>query len=315
MVFGLRFSHKHLLIIFFLFSQCFYTDISARSYSNVTLHWQANNELDLAGYKVYYGTVSREYDTVIDVGVNTFCRIGNLSEGIRYYFAVTAYDLAGNESDFSEQVSTIIPNSDSSQDTTPPEIDSVRILNETTLHVIFTEAVERTSAENEDNYQISEGVEVNEAILSTDALSVILSTTEHTLGQEYTLFVINVRDQAEPPNIVVPNYTFTYFFGERQGKIQYKGVYNYPNPFNPDQESTITRYYLNHLERAAIQIYDSKGDLVRTLLEATQKGEGEHTEDTWDGTNESGCTVGNGVYFGKVTIGSQRYVIKIAVVR
>ncbi len=70
----------------------------------VTLSWDANTESDLAGYKVYYGTSSRNYTETIDVGNTTTYQITGLSEGT-YYFAVTAYDTSGNESDYSEEVS------------------------------------------------------------------------------------------------------------------------------------------------------------------------------------------------------------------
>ncbi len=62
---------------------------------------------DLAGYRIYYGLSSRNYSWVIDVGnVNTY-KIENLSPGT-YYFAVTAYDTSGNESDYSNEVSKVI---------------------------------------------------------------------------------------------------------------------------------------------------------------------------------------------------------------
>ena len=69
-----------------------------------TLRWAPNTESDLAGYKVYYGTESRNYTNVIDVGNVTTYKITNLQAGT-YYFAVTAYDTSGNESAYSEEVS------------------------------------------------------------------------------------------------------------------------------------------------------------------------------------------------------------------
>ncbi|MGQ9591585.1 MAG: choice-of-anchor D domain-containing protein [Planctomycetota bacterium] len=54
---------------------------------------------DLAGFKLYYGTASYTYSIVLDVGNATEHSL-YLAPG-RYYFAATAYDLSGNESDFS----------------------------------------------------------------------------------------------------------------------------------------------------------------------------------------------------------------------
>ncbi len=62
---------------------------------------------DLAGYKVYYGTSSGNYTTSIDVNNVTTYTVTGLQPGT-YYFAVTAYDTSGNESDYSEEVSTTI---------------------------------------------------------------------------------------------------------------------------------------------------------------------------------------------------------------
>jgi len=72
--------------------------------AQVTLAWDANTEKDLAGYNIYYGTSSGNYDASVDVGNWTSCTIAGLEEGQTYHFAATAYDFDGNESDFSSEV-------------------------------------------------------------------------------------------------------------------------------------------------------------------------------------------------------------------
>jgi len=63
---------------------------------------------DLAGYKIYYGTSSGNYSQNIDVGNVTTYTVSNLTEGVTYYFAATAYDAARNEStDSNEVIKTI----------------------------------------------------------------------------------------------------------------------------------------------------------------------------------------------------------------
>ncbi len=59
---------------------------------------------DLAGFRVYEGTRSGAYERVVDVGGKTRCSYPNLELGRVYYFAVTAYDQAGNESAFSPEL-------------------------------------------------------------------------------------------------------------------------------------------------------------------------------------------------------------------
>jgi len=62
---------------------------------------------NLAGYKVYYGSTPGVY-TSIDVGYSSTYQVVDLTKGQMYYFAVTAYDTNGNESDLSTIVTKII---------------------------------------------------------------------------------------------------------------------------------------------------------------------------------------------------------------
>ena len=72
--------------------------------AQVTLEWNANTEQDLAGYMIYQGTSSRDYDASMDVGNWTRATIENLEDNETYYFALTAYDTDGNESGYSNEV-------------------------------------------------------------------------------------------------------------------------------------------------------------------------------------------------------------------
>jgi len=73
--------------------------------AHLDLAWNPNSEPDLAGYKIYYGTGSRDYREWIDVGSATSVRITGLLEDTEYFLALTAYDIGDNESDFSGEVS------------------------------------------------------------------------------------------------------------------------------------------------------------------------------------------------------------------
>lgn len=79
--------------------------LGAMSYGAV-LTWDRNNERDLAGYRVYCGVSPENYSHVIDVGKRTQCDLSRLTmtEGVTYYISITAYDVAANESDFSDYV-------------------------------------------------------------------------------------------------------------------------------------------------------------------------------------------------------------------
>jgi hypothetical protein len=72
--------------------------------ANVTLSWSPNSESDLAGYRLHYGTSSRNYSAVVNLGKVTNYTVTGLNAGT-YYFALSAYDTSGNESGYSSEVS------------------------------------------------------------------------------------------------------------------------------------------------------------------------------------------------------------------
>ncbi len=74
---------------------------------SVTLFWSANTESDLAGYKVYRATSSGGYSVPIatlTAGTTQYISSG-LAKGSTYFFVITAYDQAGNESPYSSETS------------------------------------------------------------------------------------------------------------------------------------------------------------------------------------------------------------------
>ena len=98
--------------------------LSAAQAASVDLEWDANAEPELAGYKIYWGTSSSSYNSSKDAGSNTICTVTGLDEGTTYYFAATAYDGDGNESDYSNQVSYTVPFGDTDGDGVPNNTDA-----------------------------------------------------------------------------------------------------------------------------------------------------------------------------------------------
>jgi len=84
--------------------------------ASLQVSWNANTDADLAGYKVYYGTLTGTYGPAVDVRNVTAYQIANVQSGSTYYVAVSAYDSSGNESSRSTEVRATIP----AADTTPP---------------------------------------------------------------------------------------------------------------------------------------------------------------------------------------------------
>lgn len=74
---------------------------------DVSLAWDPSTSEGVVGYKVYYGSTSGSYDSFRTVTGQSSYTITDLSEGT-YYFAVTAFDTSGNESGYSNEVSTVV---------------------------------------------------------------------------------------------------------------------------------------------------------------------------------------------------------------
>ena len=71
--------------------------------------WSPNSERDVAGYKLYVGTLPGIYAGYVDVGLGTSYQLRDLIRGTTYYFALTAYNTSGLESDFTPELTKQIP--------------------------------------------------------------------------------------------------------------------------------------------------------------------------------------------------------------
>ena len=114
-----------LFALLLILSSLFPVIVCTTHAAQVTLAWDANTEPNVSGYRVYYGTTSRNYEWFVDVGNvtnKTLTDADHLSDGSTYYFAATAYDDSqpALESAYSDEVSkntcsyaidpTVIPN-------------------------------------------------------------------------------------------------------------------------------------------------------------------------------------------------------------
>jgi hypothetical protein len=73
---------------------------------------------------------------------------------------------------------------------------------------------------------------------------------------------------------------------------------NFPNPFNPE---TTIRYSVKEASPVTIEIYNVKGQLVRTLV-SEAKAAGNYNV-TWNGRDNNGNAAASGVYFYKMNAG------------
>ena len=84
-----------------------------------------------------------------------------------------------------------------------------------------------------------------------------------------------------------------------QPEFRNRLVQNYPNPFNPS--TTIAFELKTGGQPATLKIYNSKGQLVRTLLEGSPKA-GMHSIH-WNGRDDNGSQVGSGIYLYRLQTG------------
>ena len=81
----------------------------AKASTSLNVMWIASSDTNVAGYKIYYGTVSRQYTNVIVAGNVTSTSISGIVSGNTYYFAATSYNAAGWESSYSPEISYTVP--------------------------------------------------------------------------------------------------------------------------------------------------------------------------------------------------------------
>jgi hypothetical protein len=115
---------KKVAALFLISVFCFLAFGTAHA-ASVTLAWDRSQEPNVIGYRVYYGTTSRNYTSMISVGNSTTCSISNLEAGMAYFFAVTAYDNSGNESAYSQEIPYTVPFLDSDGDGMPDDWESL----------------------------------------------------------------------------------------------------------------------------------------------------------------------------------------------
>ncbi len=100
---------------------------SATASVSAKLAWLASSDPEVAGYNIYYGTASQQYTNSVTVGAVTNAVIGNLRDDVTYFFAATAYDSLGNQSEFSNEAAfahfSTTPGSALSLDTLPENFD------------------------------------------------------------------------------------------------------------------------------------------------------------------------------------------------
>jgi hypothetical protein len=94
---------------FLLSTFAIFSPFPATAARNVTLAWDASPSPGVVAYRVYHGVASRSYTNQVTAGNTTSGTLSNLVEGTTYFFAATAVNDLGVESEFSEELYYTIP--------------------------------------------------------------------------------------------------------------------------------------------------------------------------------------------------------------
>ncbi len=85
---------------------------------------------------------------------------------------------------------------------------------------------------------------------------------------------------------------------------------NHPNPFNP---TTTIRFAVNEPGQVALRIFNARGELVGTLVDAPH-GVGNFVVE-WNGQDDAGVAASSGVYYAQLDRTEERRRIKMTLVR
>jgi predicted phage tail protein len=171
--------------------------------ADVSLAWDPKTDSGLAGYNLYYGTSSSNYDVKIPAGTQSTYTVTGLAAGT-YYFAVTAYYTSGIETDFSNEVTTTVDSTPSS-DTTAPLLSPIQVTNVTdnSARIIWT-TNENSDMQVEYGKTTAYGSSTPQASALANEHSVSLSGLS-----PYTDYHFRVKSRDAAGNLTVsPDYTF-----------------------------------------------------------------------------------------------------------
>ncbi len=179
-----------------------------------TLTWNvATDNVGVKGYKLYYGAKSVTADGgsyekgPVDVGNKITYNLTGLTNGTKYFFALTAYDAAGNESENYSVEASATP-LHGAADKEAPKVSKAEAVDKNHVRVTFNEAVKLPAKNPENAFSIKNDTTSVQLLVKTVVLdaadssgkSVVLETANQQAGASYILTAgIDVKDLAGNP--------------------------------------------------------------------------------------------------------------------
>jgi len=127
---------------------------------------------------------------------------------------------------------------------------------------------------------------------------------------EYNFYIEAVYEDgiSNPTNII--NISFSENNENEVNSPDYLSISNYPNPFNP---VTNIKFFTNTLNKTNITIFNSKGQIIKTLLD-DYLTIGEHNI-LWDGTDLNNKPVTSGIYLYRLSNGDKKLTEKMLMMK
>ncbi|MBM3265088.1 MAG: beta-propeller fold lactonase family protein [candidate division Zixibacteria bacterium] len=280
---------------------------AAAGHRRVQLAWSSSPDTDLSHYIVYRETLSSfvptRQDSIASIFVPDTAYIDTtVFNGTTYYYKVSAVDTLGGESIFSPEASAL-PSG-------PTAMTLAGAFAETRFGVVrlaWTVAVSYDHA----GFHILRGTTPDgpferltpALILPQPEGRYVFDDPTAATGHPY-IYRLEAIDTNGAAEIV---HTFTLTVSPPKA---FELGQNHPNPFNPE---TSIRFALSEPSRVRITLYNTAGQLVRTLIDE-DRNTGFHSI-RWDGRNDRRERVSSGLYLYRMEAGGFVFVRKMALVK
>lgn len=277
------------------------------SYRRVNLSWTVNVEADLAYYILYRETLSSFTPTRQDSIATVFRPDTTYTDttvvnGTTYYYKIAAVDSLGGESSVSPEASALPSGPTKVTLSGASAQDSFGV-----VKLMWTVA----SAQQHAGFHVLRGtspagpfVRLSTALIQPkNGDDYLFEDKQVRVNGSYFYQLEAVATDGSLENI----QTFTVTV---KPPNTFDLAQNYPNPFNPD---TFIRYALADASHVRVVIYNTAGQIVRTLVDADQ-ALGFYTV-RWDGRNDRIDRVSSGVYLYRIEAGVFSQVRKMTLVK
>jgi hypothetical protein len=211
-----RWARRAALITILLGGLLALTPLAALATGTVTLAWDPSSGTNIiASYNIYYGGASRTYASVASAGTNTTLSIPNLVEGTTYFFAATAVDTDGLESDYSTEVSALISVKLTNQPPTLNMLANLTLNENASLQIVNLSGITSGAANELDMLTVTTSSS-NPALIPTPTVNYTspnatgsLAFTPVAYASGSATITVTVNDGGASNNIVSRTFTVT----------------------------------------------------------------------------------------------------------